>query len=277
MPLSGLSHSGWEDDNRRKPDEAAVGFLAVGRQEQRIAVRIARDEADIERQRIAQHGRDVVAGGALGGAAEHERGTAAPACVLDRFHRRILARDQQIGIVGVARRGAEPGELARIEPDIGIVADDAQQRHVAGKGGEHGAVLGGGIVKVIDRAQAAGTRHVLDDDGGIARDVLAQMGGDEAPVNVIAAARSIPDHQIDHLALVEIRHPIGARRRAGQHQHEESRRHPERYHRGLLPPGRGGLRPAPREIRSAARLSYNGTCLYTCGRGIADKTQGRTS
>src|SRR6267154_1824248 len=67
----------------------------------------------------------------------------------DRLHRRILAGDQQIGVVGVARRGAEPGELAWVEADIGIVADEPQERHVAGKGGDDCAVLGGGVVEVI--------------------------------------------------------------------------------------------------------------------------------
>ena len=41
----------------READEAAVGLLAIGRQEQSVAVRIAGDEADVQPERIAQQHR----------------------------------------------------------------------------------------------------------------------------------------------------------------------------------------------------------------------------
>src|SRR5436190_12731838 len=103
---------------RRQPDVAAVELLAVDREEQRIAVRITGDELDVEAERVARDGRDVVAGGALGRAAEHQRRTAGTTRVRDRPHVRILAHEQKIGVVGIARRGAEPGQFAWVESYI---------------------------------------------------------------------------------------------------------------------------------------------------------------
>ena len=64
------------------------------------------------------------------GAAEHHHGAAGSAHIGDRFRRRVVAHDHDIGIVGEVRRRAQPGELAWIELHLVIVAHEAEQPHL---------------------------------------------------------------------------------------------------------------------------------------------------
>ena len=57
------------------------------------------------------------------------------------------------------------------------------------------------ILRGID---AAGSRHVLDHEGGIAREVLAHVPCQQASIGIITAARRVADNHGDLLALVEI-------------------------------------------------------------------------
>jgi hypothetical protein len=52
--------------------------------------------------------------------------------------------------------------------------------------------------------QASGARHVLRQDGRIPGNVLADMAGEVAGVEVVAAADRKPDGEVDGLALVEL-------------------------------------------------------------------------
>ncbi len=96
-------------------------LAALHGEEYRPGVGIAHDLLDVEADGVAQDDRHVVAGGAFRGAAEHQRIAAGPARIVDGLHRDVFAHDQDVGVVGEARRGAEPGELARIELRVALV------------------------------------------------------------------------------------------------------------------------------------------------------------
>jgi hypothetical protein len=55
----------------------------------------------------------------------------------------------------------------------------------------------------------AGAGHVLRNDRRIAGDMLSDMTGDEASIDVVAAAHLPADHQLDALAAVEAREIVG--------------------------------------------------------------------
>ena len=68
------------------------------------------------------------------------------------------------------------------------------------------------------RAQRTDAGHVLDDDGWMAGDEIAQMPRQQARVEVIAAARAIADNDLNLLAAIEIGDVVGAR---GPGEHAE--------------------------------------------------------
>ncbi len=252
MWLAGASHCGCDDAVADSPTKRPSTSPPVDREEQPARIRIAGDEPEVEAERTAQHHRHVVAGGALGGATEHQRRPAEPARIVDRLHRGVLADEQEVSVVGVARRGAEPGQRARVEPHIGVVADDGEERHVARKGGDRGAVVRRGIGEEVDGAQTAGARHVLHDHVWIAGNVPAEMSGEQPSIDVIAAAGAVADDQLDLLALVELGDRIGARIR--ERKHERRRRDDDPQHgaspsRFLL---RAVCHAAPRRDSAAA-------------------------
>jgi hypothetical protein len=76
--------------------------------------------------------------------------------------------------------------------------------HARRETGNGGAVLGGDIVEIVDRLEAAGSRHVLRNEPWIARDVAAHMARERPRIDVIAAAGAEADHHLDGLAGVEI-------------------------------------------------------------------------
>ena len=61
-------------------------------------------------------------------------------------------------------------------------------------------------------AQGSRARHVLDDDGGIARDEIAEMAGEQAGVEVIPAAGAIAHDDLNLLAPIEIGDFVSPRR-----------------------------------------------------------------
>src|SRR5215203_4038102 len=77
------------------------------------------------------------------------------------------------------------------------------------------AVLRPGTVDVIAGDHAAGARHVLDDDRWIARNVPAQMLGNRAAIEVIAAAGTCTHQNRNGSALVESSAVLSRRRDAG--------------------------------------------------------------
>jgi hypothetical protein len=58
-------------------------------------------------------------------------------------------------------------------------------------------------VEEIESDRATGPGHVLDDDGGLARDVSAQMPGYNPTIHVRAAARRERYDEADSLSLGE--------------------------------------------------------------------------
>src|SRR5262245_20347664 len=84
------------------------------------------------------------------------------------------------------------------------MADDAEERHVARENRDRGAVLRGIVIEVIDGTQAAGPRHVLDNDVWLPRNVTTQMACNEPAVDIVTAAGSISDDQIDLPPLEKI-------------------------------------------------------------------------
>ena len=91
------------------------------------------------------------------------------------------------------------------------MAQHAQKRHVARKAADGQAVPRGGGVEVIGGAQGPGAGHVLQHDGRIAGDVLADMLGDEARIGVIAAAGAVTEHQLHRAAAIEVGGCLGLR------------------------------------------------------------------
>src|SRR4029453_5163104 len=65
---------------------------------------------------------------------------------------------------------------------------------------DHGAVLGRDVENRIHGKEAAGAGLVLRDNGGLSRDMLADMPGDEPSQGIVAAARRVADDEIDGLA-----------------------------------------------------------------------------
>jgi len=83
---------------------------------------------------------------------------------------------------------ADPIELAKISLDFGppnhlvqiVRPADSQDRQ---------SVRFGNVVQVIRSDEAAAPGHVLDDDSGIARNMLAQIATDEACADVCGRSR----------------------------------------------------------------------------------------
>ena len=113
------------------------------------------------------------------------------------------------GLVGAADAragigGADIDHLGGIELRVRLVVEQRPDDGARHQRSERRAVLGRHIADEDRRAAAAGARHVLDHDGGIARNMPAQIAGDRAGIDVIAAAHVRPDLEIDGLAGIEI-------------------------------------------------------------------------
>jgi len=114
---------------------------------------------------------------------------------------------------------------------------------------DRGAVLGRDRVEVVGGAQAAGARHVLHHDIGIARDVAAEMARQQARDDVVTAARPVADDQIDLLALVEILHRrLGPRGGGKADRHEQQRNDTQQLPRRLMASTMPQSRPPPSPI-----------------------------
>jgi len=69
---------------------------------------------------------------------------------------------------------------------------------------EHRAVARRLRVEKIGGGDACRRRHVLDDDGGLAGDVLGEVSREEAPGKIVVVAYRVSDDHSDLLVLVEI-------------------------------------------------------------------------
>ena len=72
-------------------------------------------------------------------------------------------------------------------------------------GGQHAVdVLGRDRLDMVGRRVAASTRHVGDDDGWIAWDMLRHVTGDQARIGVVSSTCAGSDDDPDLLTLVEL-------------------------------------------------------------------------
>ncbi len=97
---------------------------------------------------------------------------------------------------------AEPVEAPGISLDIGL-AHARLARQVAREGAEHGAVPRRLGEKKIGRGNARRRRHVLDDDGRLARYVLGEVAREEASSQIVVVSRLMPDDHSDLFFPVE--------------------------------------------------------------------------
>src|SRR5262249_6292062 len=91
------------------------------------------------------------------------------------------------------------------------------QQHAPHHESDDGAVPGCRIVDVIGRRETARSRHVLHDDGWIARDMFAEVARHQTRLSVITAARAGTDDERYLPAGVE----FGNRLRCGAYRGEE--------------------------------------------------------
>ena len=91
--------------------------------------------------------------------------------------------------------------------------------------GDDRAVAWSGAIHEIGGDTAGCADHVLEDELGIARDVLAEMAADETRVGIVAATRIGRDDHANAGAAVEIRDRIGAARTRpdGRGEHRNDR------------------------------------------------------
>src|SRR5262249_28262224 len=152
-------------------------------------------------EEVAEHVREhvVVGAGALSAHGERHREHVVPAFELGGVpgyaHGRLVAD------------AADPGVAPRIEL-AGIRTEQWLHRYAAANHTERGAVLRRDVVEEVGEPQASGTGHVLRHDGWIARDVLADVAGKEAPAEVVVAADGVADQQLDGLAAVKVGHRL---------------------------------------------------------------------
>src|SRR5262249_10236448 len=112
------------------------------------------------------------------------------------------------------RDAAEPGESRRRELRPLAAAEQRLEHHARRESGDRRAVLGGDVVEVVDRLEAAGARHVLRDELGVAGDMAAHMARERARIEVVAAAGAEADEERNRLAGIEV--GFGRRRRYRQ-------------------------------------------------------------
>src|SRR5262249_7631446 len=103
-----------------------------------------------------------------------------------------------------------------------------------GKQRDHRAVLRSFGVKVGRRLGAGAARHALHDDGWLARDVLAHVGGGQLCIEIIGAAGRMTDENGEFVALVEgLDRLRGGRRYGGNGAQQGEEAAPDRDHRGI--------------------------------------------
>ncbi len=63
------------------------------------------------------------------------------------------------------------------------------------------AIRSGRLEDMVSRNQASSSLHILNDNGGVSRYVLAQMARDEARISVVATSRRKADDDADGFPL----------------------------------------------------------------------------
>src|SRR5215510_7378768 len=91
---------------------------------------------------------------------------------------------------------SDPGVSARVILAAGCGAEHLTDRDGLRDDAERRAVARSDVVEIVGAAQAAGTRHVLDDHCGRSGKMCREMARDEAAVEVVRTTR----HEADGLA-----------------------------------------------------------------------------
>src|SRR5215208_698366 len=138
--------------------------------------------------------RRIVAGGAPGGAAANN------GLVLLR-----VLKGLDLGILE-GRADAHPavgsadiGDLGWVKLEVGFFIDKRPDDRTGHQGANAAAVLRGDGADIDSGARAAGARHVLDDDVGIAGNVSVHVARNGAGIDVVAAAGVAAHHELDRL------------------------------------------------------------------------------
>ena len=97
---------------------------------------------------------------------------------------------------------ADPAELAAVEPHGLITQRLAKDQRAVPDPYEQTIGLGA-VIGIVGRNQATGPRHILDDDRGIAGNMLAHVAPHGARREIIASARGKPHDKADRLAFVK--------------------------------------------------------------------------
>src|SRR5205823_11889640 len=109
---------------------------------------------------------------------------------------------------GLTRGRPDPRELRDVELDP-LHPGELSEGKVPIEGPDREPVGPGEVVDVVGRDDAIRSRHVLDDDRGLAGDVLGEMAGKEAGGPIVTATRFVAYDNGDHLSVVRLRGPPG--------------------------------------------------------------------
>jgi hypothetical protein len=103
-----------------------------------------------------------------------------------------------------------PSQISLVASKCAPAGASRRGRNSVDRRADHAAVARRRSVELICHHHAAGGRQVLHDDGGIARNMRADVARHRARKQVIAAARRGSDHDPQLPAAVERRHVIRA-------------------------------------------------------------------
>src|SRR6266536_1215043 len=78
------------------------------------------------------------------------------------------------------------------------------------------------VKDIVGRDQHSRSRHVLDDSGGFARNVLSEVARDKPGVRIIASTGGATDDELDGFTLVELL-DRGSKRRRDQRYRDKDR------------------------------------------------------
>src|SRR5262249_53691484 len=151
---------------RPGPAATALHFAALHGEADVVAARIAGDDLHLGAEHAIDDARELVGISRRSGAADYEFLGESVFDLVDAGG--IPGNAGADFVVGAA----DPVELAGVELRR-LIAEKRIEGGAARNGADHRAVLRQGVVERIGKAEAAGAVHVLDDDSGVARYVLA--------------------------------------------------------------------------------------------------------
>ena len=194
-----------------RPAADAVDLAPVHRQHGHRRARIARDQLELGAQQVLDEIGEHFRVRTRPLSADHGP---VPAQFGEGLGRRPVRGDADRDLV-VHR--PQPVELGRVELRA-RAAEQLMGRRAARDHAEHGTVLGRRVVKPVGQDDGGGAGLVLDDHFRLAGNIAGEMGGQQARVGVVSAARREADKKRKGLALVEIGHRF---RLGGRQRHAE--------------------------------------------------------